>query len=46
MTKMTAVPKLPIYGKNLENLLRSLMANDLETLYAALVALVLSCLLK
>ena len=33
MTNMTAVP---IYGKNLKNLLQNQLTNDLETLYIAL----------
>ena len=44
MTKMAA---MPIYGKNLKNLLlRNQKADDLETWYAALSARVLSSLFK
>ena len=44
MTKLAAVP---IYGKNLKNLLRRIQkADDLETWYAALSAQVLPSLFK
>ena len=43
MTKMAA---MPIYGKNLKNLLRNQKADDLETWYAALGARLLPNLFK
>ena len=43
MTKMAA---MPIYGKNLKNLLRNQKADDFETWYAAAGARVLLSLFK
>ena len=43
MTKMAAIP---IYGKNLKNLLRNQKANDLETWYAASAVWLLPSLFK
>ena len=44
---MTKMATMPIYGKNLKNLLlQNQMADDLESWYAALGAQVLSSLFK
>ena len=43
---MTKMATMPVYGKNLQNLLRNLKADDLETWYAASGARVLPNLFK